>query len=642
MTEYRTTASAGGGLDFVISDGSMDRHGTRINPNGWDLGAFLKNPIALWAHGTDPVRGKVPIGQWENVRVEGGKLLGKLALAEEKTSSFVDEVRSLVKQGILRMVSVGFEILQTGKPGTQFEIERQELREASLVAVGSNKNALAQARALHISEPTIRMVFGEQAERGPKDATATGEHADTKTADERRAQAAAPPRPKDTKMTLSQRIEAAQADITVKRDQLVVLTSADNLDNDAIDELNTQIEAVERTIDTLKASELRLVGFASSGEKPLQAPALNRRPFGVMQRDVKPADLFVRAAVCNLLAHLTNSTAEKVAEERYPGHEATAAVATRTAIAVATTTTSGWASQLVETATAEFLALLPPTSIYPVLRDMGVSLSFGPTSGAIKIPSSSDTTALAGGFVLEGDPIPVGRMTLTSITLTPTKFGIIVPMTKEVMRYTNPTLESVVRSELLARTAITLDGLLIDSNAVSTTRPAGLLNGVSAAGTAYGGGDYQAFLADIKTLLAPFDTANAGRAIALLMNPSQARNVRMLAGPNSSGFGWANQFLADFRVIASTVVPAGTIIAVDTADFVTSTGDSPNFETSDQATIHMESSPSQISATGSPNTVAAPVRSMFQTNSVALKMTMDVNWAMRRTGMVQYLSGVTW
>jgi hypothetical protein len=131
---YRTTVTAGDGFDFVISDGSMDRHGTRINPDGWDLSEFRKNPIALWAHGTDSVRGRVPIGRWENVRIAAGKLLGTLVLAEEGSSGFVDELRRLVTQGILRAVSVGMDYMQPGKPGGKWEIERAGLRERAVAS----------------------------------------------------------------------------------------------------------------------------------------------------------------------------------------------------------------------------------------------------------------------------------------------------------------------------------------------------------------------------------------------------------------------------------------------------------------------------------------------------------------------------
>jgi hypothetical protein len=55
----------------------------------------------------------------------------------------------------------------------------------------------------------------------------------------------------------------------------------------------------------------------------------------------------------------------------------------------------------------------------------------------------------------------------------------------------------------------------------------------------------------------------------------------------------------------------------------------------------MSDTPLEI-VSGTGPTTADPVRSMFQTNSVALKMMMDVTWNMRRTGMVQWIENVTW
>ena len=55
-----------------------------------------------------------------------------------------------------------------------------------------------------------------------------------------------------------------------------------------------------------------------------------------------------------------------------------------------------------------------------------------------------------------------------------------------------------------------------------------------------------------------------------------------------------------------------------------------------------DTTPLQIGAAGTPNVVAAPVRSFFQTGVSGLRMIMDVTWAMRRTGVVQYIDGVSW
>jgi hypothetical protein len=55
-----------------------------------------------------------------------------------------------------------------------------------------------------------------------------------------------------------------------------------------------------------------------------------------------------------------------------------------------------------------------------------------------------------------------------------------------------------------------------------------------------------------------------------------------------------------------------------------------------------DTTPLALSATGAPNTVAAPIRSLYQTDSLAIRMTLDLNWAMRRTGVVAFVSTITW
>jgi hypothetical protein len=40
--------------------------------------------------------------------------------------------------------------------------------------------------------------------------------------------------------------------------------------------------------------------------------------------------------------------------------------------------------------------------------------------------------------------------------------------------------------------------------------------------------------------------------------------------------------------------------------------------------------------------VAFPAKSMFQTDMLALRMIMPLTWAIRRTGTIAWLTGVTW
>lgn len=611
-------------LTFVLSDATPDRYGDTIDADGWDLRWFKQNPIALFGHSGD-----FPIGTWENVRVEGGKLLGKLRLAAEGTSPRIDELRRLVEQKILRAVSVGFkpidsEPLQRG--GVRYK--RQELLETSLVSVPANPAALAVAKSMHVSPETIRMAFGEQAEERP---AAHGVKA-----------APQPEIKKGASMTtpLSKRIEDAQEDLIREKDALTAHLAEDDADPIVTDELSARIEKKDAALVALKRAEAALAAKTAAPAAVVHA-APAKRPHGAVGKGVPPRDLIFRSAAVFAVSASTGKDALDVMERMYGDDESTGVVV-KAAVAGATTTTTGWAAELVNTAMTDFLETLRPVSVYPALAEAGGGrLAFGPNQGAIKIPSRAATPSIGGSFVGEGAPIPVRRLGLSSITLSPKKMGVISVFSREIARYSTPAIEALIRNEIVNDTAITLDSLLLDTVAGSSVRPAGLLNGVTPL-TATTGGGYAAILGDIRKLQGAFDAVNASGSIMLLMNPAQALALELTPGPDGT-LGWSAGILARYRVTTSTAVPAGQIIAIRADDFVTATGDVPEFETSNEATIHMEdTTPLQIGTAGTPNVVAAPVQSMFQTAQTAIRMLLDVSWAMRRTGMVQTIASVTW
>ena len=41
---------ATGPVTFVLSTDDVDRHGDVVEPGGWRLAAYLRNPVLLWAH----------------------------------------------------------------------------------------------------------------------------------------------------------------------------------------------------------------------------------------------------------------------------------------------------------------------------------------------------------------------------------------------------------------------------------------------------------------------------------------------------------------------------------------------------------------------------------------------------------------
>ncbi len=619
---HRTSVSAGEGLDFVISDGSLDRHGTRINPKGWDLRNFKKNPIALFGHDS-----RFPIGTWSNIRTEGDRLVATLKLAAKGTSQRIDEIIGLVEQGVLRATSVGFNVIKFGTPGKdEFDYLEQELMETSVVSVGSNTNALAKARALNLSPETLSLVFGESANERRGTVTDPGETAANPLVIKGQS---------IMSKTNSQRTVELQTSLVTLRDKLAQLQGAEARDLDAVESTLNEIDQAERELALLDRIEKKAA-------KSVAAPATARQPLGFRDQKLNGVDLLVRRALVHGVALHTGRAIDQVLDERYPGRdEATElAVKTRAEAPLATTGTSGFVSQLVQSTWADFMGALTPMSVYPGLRDRGRRVSFD-AAGTAYLPQRTGAGA-NGSFFAEGSPIRVGRVTVAAPTFTSRKMGVIIPFSREAAKRATPDLEGVLRTAILEDTAKTLDPILLDATAGDSIRPAGLLYGVSAAAVGYGGADHVAVKEDFKALLKPFIDAGAAGGITVIMNPAQSLAISLMDGPDNNA-NWFQAIRDRVTLIESENATANRLIALRNPDFATGLGDMPEFEISNQATIHMEdTSPAALSASASPNTVAAPIRSFFQTDSLGIRMIMDISWIMARSGMVQWIDGTSY
>jgi HK97 family phage prohead protease len=135
-------------IRLCFSDGSVDRMGDTIAPDGWEIAAFMHNPVVLWAHDAMTP----PIGRASNIAVEGERLMGDVEFAAPEVYPFAETIYQLVRSRFLGACSVGFAPLEysfSRDPDRPFGIdfERQELLELSIVPIPANANALVQRRA---------------------------------------------------------------------------------------------------------------------------------------------------------------------------------------------------------------------------------------------------------------------------------------------------------------------------------------------------------------------------------------------------------------------------------------------------------------------------------------------------------------
>jgi len=632
-------------LEFVMSDGSVDRMGDIIEPDGWMLDNFRRNPVALFKHDAGFL-----VGNWHDVGVRRGQLTGRLELVEP-SSDRQREVITAVKAGMLRAVSVGFhakqyEPLESG--GLRFT--EAELVECSLVTVPANPNALAIAKSLGISPEGQRLIFGVSAEGDHPSATGLiGVSAGKE-----------PTHRKQIPMSYSERIEHAQQEVVGLRDQLATLPDADDVAK--VGELSARIEEITGNIATWQRAEKalgatsepitvpmsRTTVYAPKEPLPSTAPKAWARP---KPKDPEPGYLALREFVVKTLSFVEKKPPEIVLQERYGSYgdfEAVKAMhewTVRAATAPATSGTAGWAAEFATIMYADFVDSLLPGSIYAPLSARGFRATLG-RYAQISMPTRVATPTVAGSFVAEGAPIPVRQAAFTPITLGLKKMAVITSYTREIAEHSTPQIEAILRQLIQEDTQVAVDTVLIDATAISGIRPAGLRNGVSAT-TATAGGGFAALVGDIKNLVGVLAAANSLRAPVWIMNPVQA--IAIALTQNAGGdFPFQAEIngnrLMGYPVIVSSTCTAGMIILVDAADFMTITGDTPRFDVSDQATLHFEdTTPLQIStgAQGS-GVLATPVRSMFQTDSLALRMVLPMNWAMRRTGVIAWTQSVTW
>jgi hypothetical protein len=209
-----------------------------------------------------------------------------------------------------------------------------------------------------------------------------------------------------------------------------------------------------------------------------------------------------------------------------------------------------------------------------------------------------------------------------------------------------PAIEGLLREAIQQDTTVAVDSVLIDANPATVVRPAGLLNGVGGL-TATAGGGIAAIVGDIKALVGAIVASTYGnlRSPVWLMNPGDLLSASLLTAANTGIFPFRDEIrggtLNTIPIIDSATIPSKTMILVDAGDFVVVGGGAPRIEMSDQATLHMEDT-TPLELVASPSTVAAPQRSLFQTDSLALRMVLPLNWVQRRAGTVAWTSNVSW
>lgn len=674
--------------EYVLSDGEPDRTGDVIEPKGWEIGKF--SPVALFNHNRDAI-----IGKWESVKVKAGQLVGKLVLAEAGTSPAVDMVRALIRQGLLESVSVGFrplafEPMDPKEPWGAQRFLRSELLEASVVAVPANPRARRVIKQFfpEALDTNLFAKSGAMQVRSLAPVSPAGKLAAT-------------PPARGTKMPakITEGITSKKNRIVAIKDELSAIAKRaeendfelSDEDGEAQDTLNAELQHTERQLERLESLEKTVAGSVQlddddparerqrggtgtelmtfervPGTDRFRPPGDDRPDSPIKQaaRNARGFDHLVRLALVTFVGHVKHQDPMTVLTERYgrSKHFRDLEMLIKAASAPAMTNVVGWAAELVGSNVQALMDTIKPVSVYPRLAARGTDLTFDGHTPLVlpyrqygTIPGSEPANTaydrrLAGAFVGEGAPIPVRQGLFKSLTLYPFKMGVISAFTREMAFSSTPAMEQIIREAIAEDTAWVLDmALFSDEAAIPGVRPAGIFNGLTGLTPAAAGPG--AALADIKALVGTVIGNGGGRSVVLIMNPLQAMSLSFMTEGGVFLFRdeVARGTLMGVSLITSTTIPPGEVYCMDAGEFASGTGE-PAFDVSDQATLHMDdgtyppafTAPTVQPITGGTPSPAVPVRSLWQTASIAVRMLMNVSWGMRRAGMVAFMTEVNW
>jgi len=664
---------------FVASTEAVDRYGDIIVADGWDLRNFKKNPIALWQHNSSQ-----PIGNWADVRVEEDQLVARLEMVKPGISSIADMLRGMLETRVLRAVSVGFiplkaeEILDSKGNWTGYRFTKSELLEISVVSVPANPEALALARSLGASPETMELlrsktgVFQVRSIAGTPPGPSAHPPANTTN-----------PKGKTTMPTIAERIASREAAMAVMRDQIAELGTIEDPNESQdlqLQELTANLTASTAALATLKNAQAALLASAApagadtkppaagGGETPPTTPPSNgaaprlTAPPGIRSRGQKdPAALLFRTAFVVARSHIEKRPMDDIIRNTYGGSKDLEALV-RAVTDPAMTTVTGWAAELVGETIGAFIDVLRPNSVF--FNVPMSTFTFGRSK--LRLPTRN-SGKLNGDFVAEGAPIPVKSVVLGSVLLEPHKLGVITTMTRELQMLSDPAAEPLFREMMIGDTRETIDSLFMDNvAAVPTLRPAGLQQLAGANTAASSGTTLANIITDLKAAIQAMANKNMGRQLCWIMNTQRALSLGLVT--NAAGnFMFRDELvtgtLLGIPVVASTTVPPAIVFLVDGAELAAAYDETPQMDISDQATLHMESTPATVPPTadtvapiaypeggapgGTPGTAALgdfaqPVRSLWQTATLGLRLLWDITWNQRRAGAVYTITGVAW
>jgi HK97 family phage major capsid protein/HK97 family phage prohead protease len=629
----------------IATSASTDLYGDVVEPDG---AAFTLPIPLLWQHDA-----KQPIGQVFAAKSTkaGIEIQARIAQTDipGTLKDRLDEAWQSIALKLVRGLSIGFTPIEEAydKVTGGFHYLKWLWLELSAVTIPANTDASIQTiKSLDVgaaatgTEPDVRT-------RKPAGVSASPRVVSMRT--DRTAM----------KKSYADQIaswEAARAAKAARLDDILTKsseagTTLDEAEAEEHDTITDEIAKIDAQLVRLKAAEAR--------EKAAAVPVAGRTPAegaqaraGVItvERPLPPGVQFARYAMCMGMARGNPFEAKQLARLNYGDHaaglEKLIDLQQKAGVGAGATATSHNLSDLVPyDIMNDFIEYLRPRTI---LGKFGTEQNGVKIPGLRKVPFNTRVSGFSAGFTAawKGEGLPVLPSAATSffLSLAWANLAALAILTKEEMRFSNPSAEAKVRDDLTKSIIVKQDIDFINpaKAAVANTSPASVTYNTTP--LAPSGATAANFRTDFATLLSTFATLLLDPSdIVIIMSTIDALNLSLMINtlgvqsfPNITMAGGS---ILGFPVITSeSMVSEGSplediIVAVKAGDIYLSDDGVVTVDASDQASIEMQTTSAQSGLTGT----GASLVSLWQTGMVGLMATREINWQLRRTGAARYI-----
>jgi hypothetical protein len=288
----------------------------------------------------------------------------------------------------------------------------------------------------------------------------------------------------------------------------------------------------------------------------------------------------------------------------------------------AMTTVPAWAGALTMQRPADFIGTLAPSSCGLALLSKCLQFEWPQGVNSLVVPAI-DVSPARTPWQQEGQPISTVMFTTSvSAPMTPAKIASITVLSREILEYSLPSAEQMVRVALGESLGLSIDTALLGSAAATATTPAGIFNGVTPLPASTQTIASEQAVEDLANITAAVNAVSGNNPVILLASFKQAASLK------------ARMDITD--ALPCSVFPPNTVAAVASNGLASISDTVPEFMVTTEPSVFMDTAPGAIGTTGGTQ------KSMFQEDVVAIRIKFKLTWVLRSPLAVAWINGVSW